>query len=83
MMLVQLSVKPPMVLWPGHANLQRRTAGLALRWIDRFFHPSQSQQKSGFLFSTNFYLSFTTASTAKTKGPGNLYGEEPSALGNG
>jgi len=33
MVLAQLAIKPLRFLFAGHPNRQRRTAGLALRWI--------------------------------------------------
>jgi hypothetical protein len=62
MVLAHLGIEPFFFWWSGHANLQRRGAGLPLRWIKRMFHPSPSDQKSGFVSSKNFYASFTTTS---------------------
>ena len=70
MVLAHLGIEPFFFWWSGHANLQRRGAGLPLRWIKRMFHPSPSDQKSGFVSSKNFYASFTTTSIPIPQGLG-------------
>jgi hypothetical protein len=62
MVLAQLGIEPLVFCLSGHANRQRRGAGLALRGIERMFHPSQSDQKNSFVSSKNSYYSFTTTS---------------------
>ena len=69
-MLAQLGIKPLVFLLPGNPNLQRRSAGVALRWATRVFHPSPSEQKSRSMSSGNSYSSCTTTSNRKPNGHG-------------